>query len=135
MVERNLAKVEVGSSSLLSRSRCWEANKISVRARPHVASKWNFRFPILGMRERGAGGKQGAHPSKAPCVSQISEGSDWQRDQIRASLRIIAGPRRGGRVVMQRPAKPCTPVRFRPPPPNLAMRLSQRVRDAIRIIV
>src|SRR6185503_16071430 len=26
---------------------------------------------------------------------------------------------RGGRVVMQRPAKPCTPVRFRPPPPNL----------------
>ena len=25
--------------------------------------------------------------------------------------------RRGGRVVMQRPAKPCTPVRFRPPPP------------------
>ena len=24
---------------------------------------------------------------------------------------------RGGRVVMQRPAKPCTPVRFRPPPP------------------
>ena len=26
--------------------------------------------------------------------------------------------RRGGRVVMQRPAKPCTPVRFRPPPPT-----------------
>src|SRR5437773_2806768 len=25
--------------------------------------------------------------------------------------------RRGGRVVMQRPAKPCTPVRFRSPPP------------------
>ena len=25
--------------------------------------------------------------------------------------------RRGGRVVMQRPAKPWTPVRFRPPPP------------------
>jgi hypothetical protein len=27
-------------------------------------------------------------------------------------------PWRGGRVVMQRPAKPCTPVRFRPPPPD-----------------
>src|SRR5512137_362316 len=26
-------------------------------------------------------------------------------------------PGRGGRVVMQRPAKPSTPVRFRPPPP------------------
>ncbi len=26
--------------------------------------------------------------------------------------------RRGGRVVMQRPAKPCTPVRFRPSPPS-----------------
>ena len=24
----------------------------------------------------------------------------------------------GGRVVMQRPAKPCTPVRFRPQPSN-----------------
>ncbi len=27
-------------------------------------------------------------------------------------------PGRGGRVVMQRPAKPSTPVRFRPPPPE-----------------
>ena len=27
--------------------------------------------------------------------------------------------RLGGRVVMQRPAKPCTPVRFRPQPPSL----------------
>ncbi len=26
-------------------------------------------------------------------------------------------PRRGSKVVMQRPAKPSTPVRFRPPPP------------------
>src|SRR5689334_4529050 len=26
--------------------------------------------------------------------------------------------RRGGRVVMQRPGKPWTPVRFRPPPPG-----------------
>src|SRR5260221_3497859 len=32
------------------------------------------------------------------------------------SLQVL--PRRGGRVVMQRPAKPCTPVRFRPPPPT-----------------
>src|SRR5260221_1985127 len=32
------------------------------------------------------------------------------------SLQVL--PRRGGRVVMQRPAKPCTPGRFRPPPPT-----------------
>ncbi len=30
---------------------------------------------------------------------------------------VLASPRLGGRVVMQRPAKPCTPVRFRPQPP------------------
>ena len=30
---------------------------------------------------------------------------------------VLQPPRRGGRVVLQRPAKPCTPVRFRPPPP------------------
>jgi hypothetical protein len=31
--------------------------------------------------------------------------------------------RPGGRVVMQRPAKPCTPVRFRPRPPHCSERL------------
>ena len=39
--------------------------------------------------------------------------------------------RRGGRVVMQRPAKPCTPVRFRPPPPNSRVsRLSSSVLES-----
>ena len=32
---------------------------------------------------------------------------------------------RGGRVVMQRPAKPWTPVRFRPPPPSKAQVVKQ----------
>ena len=34
-----------------------------------------------------------------------------------ASAAILHGLRLSGRVVMQRPAKPCTPVRFRPQPP------------------
>ena len=42
-------------------------------------------------------------------------------------LRIF---RLGGRVVMQRPAKPCTPVRFRPQPPY-ATRLSARVAKLV----
>jgi hypothetical protein len=64
----------------------------------------------------------------------------WGREfESRFPLQIIANPgpagvfclrhdplapcreftRLGGRVVMQRPAKPCTPVRFRPQPPSL----------------
>jgi hypothetical protein len=61
LVERNLAKVEVASSSLVSRSR-----------------------HIIG---------QGPGESPGP---------------------FLSAPGLGGRVVMQRPAKPCTPVRFRP---------------------
>ena len=57
LVERNLAKVEVASSRLVSRSIVFHTHKC-----------WH----------------------------------SW----------------RGGRVVMQRPAKPWTPVRFRPPPPT-----------------
>ena len=71
LVERNLAKVEVGSSRLLSRSR------------------------FLGRAE--------ALPFRL-CA-------------VRMRMRIQKSARRGGRVVMQRPAKPSTPVRFRPPPP------------------
>jgi hypothetical protein len=76
LVERNLAKVEVESSRLFSRSN--ESSK----------KKWGglvnilLRFLFLTLM---------FHTSHS-----------W----------------RGGRVVMQRPAKPSTPVRFRPPPPN-----------------
>jgi hypothetical protein len=71
LVERNLAKVEVASSSLVSRSKF----------PGKTATDPSGRFPFLLIR-------------------------------------------RGGRVVMQRPAKPCTPVRFRPPPPALAARVA-----------
>ena len=75
LVERNLAKVEVGSSRLLSRSRFSRESPLTDAALP-------FRLT-------------GCAPSRAPLA-----------------------PWRGGRVVMQRPAKPSTPVRFRPPPPT-----------------
>src|SRR6266446_4469866 len=45
--------------------------------------------------------------------------------------------RRDGRVVMQRPAKPCTPVRFRLPPPlselwrHQLVHLGMRASDAL----
>src|SRR5919197_6583569 len=65
LVERNLAKVEVASSRLVSRSR--------FKGRLGVDAGLPFLF---------------------------------------------SAARRDGRVVMQRPAKPWTPVRFRLPPPN-----------------
>src|SRR5579863_4270640 len=65
LVERNLAKVEVASSSLVSRSN--EQHPEALKA--FMALRVFFE---------------------------------------RYSARL------GGRVVMQRPAKPCTPVRFRP---------------------
>ena len=73
LVEHDLAKVGVASSSLVSRSRYSET---SVRR----------GFVFSGLRN------------------------------VRSALRF--GHRPGGRVVMQRPAKPCTPVRFRPRPPH-----------------
>jgi hypothetical protein len=76
LVERNLAKVEVASSRLVSRSRIFKGE------------------PVAGN-----------------CGSPFSFARSAPID--RAGRR----PRRGGRVVMQRPAKPSTPVRFRPPPP------------------
>ena len=50
LVERNLAKVEVGSSRLLSRSRFWETKKILVRARLFVAFKLNLRVSYFDKR-------------------------------------------------------------------------------------
>gem|GEM_PF-604539 len=77
LVERNLAKVEVASSRLVSRSS----------------------FCVQGIFSR---------PKK-----------------IRASLNgPFFHPRRDGRVVMQRPAKPCTSVRFRVPPPLLILNVA-----------
>ena len=69
LVERNLAKVEVASSRLVSRSRL----------------------------RKGRSGRL-SRPSLFVSI--------W----------------RDGRVVMQRPAKPCTPVRFRLPPPSPRVR-------------
>jgi hypothetical protein len=81
LVERNLAKVEVGSSSLLSRSSFRESEVISGSdASLELRLKRDFVFPFFFSRQH---------------------------------------TRRGGRVVMQRPAKPWTPVRFRPPPPYM----------------
>ena len=53
-----------------------------------------------------------------------------------ASAPCSGGPLRlGGRVVMQRPAKPCTPVRFRPQPPQTRRRprdgVSARVAEQV----
>ncbi len=78
LVERNLAKVEVASSSLVSRS--------------NPEGKPRFPFSLSAWRAR--------NPARI------------------ATMLVQFGPWRGGRVVMQRPAKPCTPVRFRPPPPR-----------------
>src|SRR4051812_18361128 len=46
--------------------------------------------------------------------------------------RDLHNPRRGGRVVMQRPAKPWTPVRFRPPPPKTLDKNRRAALDAQR---
>jgi hypothetical protein len=72
LVEHDLAKVGVASSSLVSRS--------------------SF--------------KQSLGPPRFCCLRRIP-----------ATLGCDFAQWPGGRVVMQRPAKPCTPVRFRPWPP------------------
>ena len=82
LVERNLAKVEVASSRLVSRSRFQKGS-------PDLPG-----FPFL-----------------------LTRGSSARSWCCRYNGGAVS-PRRGGRVVMQRPAKPCTPVRFRPPPPR-----------------
>jgi hypothetical protein len=83
LVERNLAKVEVASSRLVSRSSFLGESVCSP-----IAFVDALPFPITSQAV-------GALPTT----------------------------RRGGRVVMQRPAKPSTPVRFRPPPPKFAFRV------------
>src|SRR5471030_749732 len=90
LVERNLAKVEVESSRLFSRSRIQRESALTACG----ASRNERRVPFFNFR------------------------LPWRL--ARASAR-----RRGGRVVMQRPAKPCTPVRFRPPPPIFTMKYPQ----------
>ncbi len=77
LVEHDLAKVGVASSSLVSRS---SLTGMTSASRGHVVSR-----PGVPL---GSGSHTGPPP------------------------------RPGGRVVMQRPAKPRTPVRFRPWPPN-----------------
>ena len=82
MVEHNLAKVGVASSSLVSRSNSRENEK---------TINTSFSLSVFN------------------------------------ALQI----RRGGRVVMQRPAKPWTPVRFRPPPPEQTELLYARMVELV----
>ena len=74
LVEHNLAKVGVASSSLVSRSRIEASGKLG----------FFFRNEVLSSKRTYFG--------------------DGKKSRL------------GGRVVMQRPAKPWTPVRFRPQP-------------------
>ena len=84
LVEHDLAKVGVASSSLVSRSSCTR--------NPDASG-----FCFMRRAKRGA----------ASLASRV----------VRAKLAIAHRHRPGGRVVMQRPAKPRTPVQFRPWPP------------------
>ena len=76
LVEHNLAKVGVASSSLVSRSKIFQPKSREVPTR-----LFSFTLAL------------------------------WL----------------SGRMVMQRPAKPCTPVRFRPQPPYRHPKQSNRV--------
>ncbi len=95
MVERNLAKVEVASSRLVSRSKHQGEVKTCRFAFP-------FDFFDSDSLESSSLESSSFDP---PFVRAASVGRSYQPHW------------RGGRVVMQRPAKPWTPVRFRPPPP------------------
>ena len=97
LVERNLAKVEVASSRLVSRSKIFRGKAIC--------------FPFLVY----VGACRGSRPGTA----NDAPASLWDCWQTAGAVTATC-TRRGGRVVMQRPAKPCTPVRFRPPPPTIA---------------
>ena len=94
LVERNLAKVEVESSRLFSRSR-WTQIQMSPFAisQPSIGERFVVRFAI-----------------------GVSE-SNVMYAFVLECTQLQYGPWRGSKVVMQRPAKPCTPVRSRPPPP------------------
>jgi hypothetical protein len=84
LVERNLAKVEVESSRLFSRST---NSKGKLKPLPFFVNETRL-CRITAKPEQSMG--------------------------FTGTIRL---PRRGSKVVMQRPAKPSTPVRSRPPPP------------------
>ena len=169
MVERNLAKVEVESSRLFSRSsferKPAAASFFIARisgSEESVASAASCRWcldvkPCRG-RPVGAGVAWGAdcnlaekpgvrdaspapfrqvdiqmrrhsNPARAYALGQAFKTPKSRSICLRrcvgipafvfASTQLQYRPRRGSKVVMQRPAKPCTPVRTRPPPPCL----------------
>ena len=76
------------------------------RSGPASLSLFSFRVTTRSRRHRA--GAQLARLASSHLAAMCG------RAAARSGATI---PRRGGRVVMQRPAKPCTPVRFRPPPP------------------
>jgi hypothetical protein len=58
----------------------------------------------------------------APYSEASASTQDLGAPGVLSFLAVHSAPppsRPGGRVVMQRPAKPCTPVRFRPRPPSI----------------
>src|SRR5467141_1922811 len=71
-----------------------------------------------------------AHPSDAG-IAQLVERNlakvEVARSRLVSRSIFLVPPRRDGRVVMQRPAKPWTPVRFRLPPPSAGP--SRRARE------
>ena len=93
VVEHNLAKVGVASSSLVSRSRL-----------PGKSKRWRFAFPFSVF--------ESSHRARvrAPVRWSDSAHSVSRVPAAPATVPSRNTPRRGGRVVMQRPAKPCTPV-------------------------
>ena len=148
LVEHDLAKVGVASSSLVSRS------KVSLRSPgPAGASSFQGGRPLRlsasgdGTPSRGAARSSHSHffcysfqlrrgnssvGRARPCQGRGREFESRFPLQFLQNLgspgfcflggsqsfgRAIRAQWPGGRVVMQRPAKPCTPVRFRPWPP------------------
>ena len=96
LVEHDLAKVGVASSSLVSRSK--------LKTRPGNIPSPGFLLPVINTRG----------------FVDLTHSIVTQRIvEYRAPEQMLwnSSPRPGGRVVMLRPAKPSTPVRFRPWPP------------------
>ena len=110
LVERNLAKVEVESSRLFSRSRI--RKRLEGTGEREAQAGFPFYLYVRSRPEapfRGAGWSTRGQRIRAG-VATIRDGMPL----------IFIGKRstgRGGRVVMQRPAKPSIWVRFPSPPP------------------